>query len=306
MAFEDLDWASDANYPAGSESWSATPTRVAPSAGQQAAGVAPEDVLPAQWFNWLFGNIVEAGTTLEALVGDGTMQAAWENSEAATASPHINVGTDDLVVGTDGVPGLFKVNGNTNQVEVDGTVAAVSGAFSSTVAAVSGAFSSTLTAPLSGLSVTGGGSGTRALLFTAGVASDTPIASGSWTPAATVVTGAGVADVDLINTFGRYTRVGNIVSFAFHGTVQTAGWTSGLATMSIPLPISTTHASNDSLSATITMDNAASALADAGDGLRARGESGTDRVTLLMNFAAAFVAGSGSANIAVTGQYIVA
>ena len=303
MAFEDLDWASDANYPAGSESWSATPTRVAPSAGQQAAGVAPEDVLPAQWFNWLFGNIVEAGQALESR----GLQEAWDRAEAdGVTTPHLDVGTDDLVVGTDGVPGLFKVNGNTNQVEVNGTVAAVSGAFSSTVAAVSGAFSSTLTAPLSGLSVTGGGSGTRALLFTAGVASDTPIASGSWTPAATVVTGAGVADVDLINTFGRYTRVGNIVSFAFHGTVQTAGWTSGLATMSIPLPISTTHASNDSLSATITMDNAASALADAGDGLRARGESGTDRVTLLMNFAAAFVAGSGSANIAVTGQYIVA
>lgn len=46
-----LDWSSDANYPAGGETWSATPTKVAPSAGAVAAGFAPAAKPPAQWIN---------------------------------------------------------------------------------------------------------------------------------------------------------------------------------------------------------------------------------------------------------------
>lgn len=48
-------WSTDANYPAGSDPWSATPTRVEPDAGDKASGFDPGDKPPAQWFNWLLG-----------------------------------------------------------------------------------------------------------------------------------------------------------------------------------------------------------------------------------------------------------
>ena len=199
MAFEDLDWASDANYPAGSESWSAAPTRVAPSAGQQAAGVAPEDVLPAQWFNWLFGNIVESGQALESR----GLQEAWDRAEAdGVTTPHLDVGTDDLVVGTDGVPGLFKVNGNTNQVEVDGTVAAVSGAFSST------------------LSVGGN-----------------TISMPTGSPTLTAVTGAGATTGDITSGKARFMRVGATVSFGYFFRLDTSGYSTTGYTMNLAIPV---------------------------------------------------------------------
>ena len=201
MAFEDLDWASDANYPAGSESWSATPTRVAPSAGQQAAGVAPEDVLPAQWFNWLFGNIVEAGQALESR----GLQEAWDRAEAdGVTTPHLSVGTDDLVVGTDGVPGLFKVNGNTNQVEVDGTLTAVSGAFSST------------------LSVGGG-----------------PVQYGTWslTPAFDVA-GTSASSADIGDNSATYLRIGNVVSWALSMELDSTGYTASSYVFRFTPPVS--------------------------------------------------------------------
>lgn len=295
MAFADFDWATDANYPAGAATWSGTATKVAPSAGVQADGFAPEDQPPAQWINWLFNGIVTAGQALE-LRG---LQEAWAQSETnGDTTPHIDVGTQDFRVGTEGIPTLFKVDGVTNRVHIDGVLDTFDAAVSNEL---------TL-AGVSVLSITGAGSGgvQSALVQTSGVGGEIALSSGSWTPEATVVSGTGVDTGDLINTFGRWSRVGAIVTFAFHGQVQTGGWTSGLASMSIPLPVSTTHASNDSLSATFTTDNSGSALADSGDGLRAGGESGTDRITLLMNFSAAFVAGSGTANISVSGQYIVA
>ena len=208
MAFEDLDWASDANYPAGSESWSAAPTRVAPSAGQQAAGVAPEDVLPAQWFNWLFGNIVESGQALEAR----GLQEAWDRAEAdGVTTPHLSVGTDDLVVGTDGVPGLFKVNGNTNQVEVDGTVAAVSGAFSSTLS-------------VGGNTIT------------------VPITVPTGTPTLTAVVGAGATTGDIIAGKARFMRVGSTVSFGYFFSLDTSGYSTTWYGMNLAIPVASNFA----------------------------------------------------------------
>lgn len=49
-------WSSDVNFPAGADSWNATPTKVDPGAAQVAAGHEPEDMPPAQWLNWLLNN----------------------------------------------------------------------------------------------------------------------------------------------------------------------------------------------------------------------------------------------------------
>lgn len=55
----DPSWATDADYPAGSDPWSATPTRVEPSAGFSAAGFAPNTIPAAQHLNYLFGTHAE-------------------------------------------------------------------------------------------------------------------------------------------------------------------------------------------------------------------------------------------------------
>jgi hypothetical protein len=99
MPFNAINWATDANYPAGANTWSGTPTKVAPSAGVQADGFAPRDRPPAQWINWLFNSLVTSGQDLETLVGNATLQRAWDRSEAIGAATHINVGTQDLVIG---------------------------------------------------------------------------------------------------------------------------------------------------------------------------------------------------------------
>lgn len=53
-------WATDANYPAGSNPWNATPIKVEPSSGIKAAGHTPDTRPPPQWMNdW------------QNLVGDG-------------------------------------------------------------------------------------------------------------------------------------------------------------------------------------------------------------------------------------------
>lgn len=48
------DWSSTTNYPAGIQPWSGTPTKVEPSLASAQAGIAPDQQVPAQWFNWLF------------------------------------------------------------------------------------------------------------------------------------------------------------------------------------------------------------------------------------------------------------
>lgn len=45
-------WATDTNYPAGAEAWSATPIKVEPLSGDQAAGWTPRQKPPAQTLNW--------------------------------------------------------------------------------------------------------------------------------------------------------------------------------------------------------------------------------------------------------------
>jgi hypothetical protein len=52
-------WATDANYPAGADPWSGTPTRVEPSAPQKGTGNTPATRPPAQHHNWLQGFIAD-------------------------------------------------------------------------------------------------------------------------------------------------------------------------------------------------------------------------------------------------------
>jgi hypothetical protein len=63
------DWASDANFPAGSDPWSSQPTKDEPIAGVKATGFRPGRKLPAQWLNWLFGTIIESINGLEVALG---------------------------------------------------------------------------------------------------------------------------------------------------------------------------------------------------------------------------------------------
>src|SRR5574341_295905 len=45
-------WATDANYPANTQPWASSATKVQPSSGKQAEGWEPEEPPPAQYMNW--------------------------------------------------------------------------------------------------------------------------------------------------------------------------------------------------------------------------------------------------------------
>lgn len=206
MAFADFDWATDANYPAGAATWSGTATKVAPSAGVQADGFTPEDQPPAQWINWLFNGIIEAGQTLEALVGDGTLQKTFENSVVATVA-EIDPGTDSLDIA--GV--VFDADG--------------------------------MTIATGDLTVSNPPTLQSALVVapTTGAVSMTELSDGLWTPVIKAVTGTNVdiADFTGLGAAGTWSRVGEIVTFAFHATVDTTSW-SGTATFTVDLPVAGT------------------------------------------------------------------
>ena len=50
------DWATDANYPAGSDPWSGHVTKSAPSAGKVGTGLVPDTDLAAEEFNYVLAN----------------------------------------------------------------------------------------------------------------------------------------------------------------------------------------------------------------------------------------------------------
>lgn len=51
-----INWASDANYPAGSDAWSGQPNKVAPSAGKQATGQVPASAFPSPEYNYILNH----------------------------------------------------------------------------------------------------------------------------------------------------------------------------------------------------------------------------------------------------------
>lgn len=219
MAFADFDWATDTNYPAGSETWSATPVKVAPSAGVQADGFAPTDQPPAQWLNWLFNEIVTAGQALE-LAGQALelrgLQAAWDQSEMnGDTTPHIDVGTEDLVIGGTANADLFKVQNSTQGATARNL--AVTQDFT-----VSGESSLSYSG---GIFLPGGTAAHRLLAKDAsGQVVEYQGVSGAWTPSVASVYGTGVVSGDVSTTAGHYQRIGNVVMFTMRFVLDTTGW----------------------------------------------------------------------------------
>ena len=295
MAFSDLDWASDANFPAGADSWSATPTRVAPTVGQQAAGAAPEDVLPAQWFNWLFGELVDAGIVVEAAVGDGALQHAYDQSVSlGQASPHIDISADFLRVGapTPAVPMLVMDEASNNVF------------FGADVDIYTG---KTLTVPaVNKLLITGAGaSTTTALTQTAGVGGEIAIAAGVWSPATNATASSGIgADyaTDFTSSNASYTRFGKIVTFAMTFVLDATGWaTASPYVFHFTPPVASNFASTDEVQGNVTGTSAAGAGIVPANSFLGLNTS-TDKI--LVNFATTGTL-DGSYTIDVTGQYQV-
>lgn len=232
MAFADFEWATDTNYPAGSETWSATPVKVAPSAGVQADGFAPTDRPPAQWINWLFNGIVTAGQALETAVGDGSLQHAWERSEfLGSSTPHLDITGSYLRVGA-AIPAIPMIVVN----EAGGDVF-----FGADLDLYTG---KTLTLPsAAALLVTGAGAGGRpkALIQTSGVGGETNLESGSFTPTIDSVSGTGVGPTtgDVSSPTGRYQRIGQTVFYTMRFLLDTTSW-SGVCSVRFDLPVSGT------------------------------------------------------------------
>src|SRR6187402_1501439 len=73
-------WATDANYPAGANPWSATPTRVVPSAGVAAAGFRPKQKPPAQILNYQLGKTGDDLTSLARLAAHSALRT-WAHGD---------------------------------------------------------------------------------------------------------------------------------------------------------------------------------------------------------------------------------
>src|SRR5699024_6810415 len=90
------EWATDNNYPAGSDPWSGKPTRVQPLSTTIAQGFVPGRVPPAEWFNWLFGTLFDESndqdTRLAAIeAAKVTIQEAFDASVAAGNNPTLKL-----------------------------------------------------------------------------------------------------------------------------------------------------------------------------------------------------------------------
>ena len=288
MAFADFDWATDTNYPAGSETWSATPTKVAPSAGVQADGFAPTDQPPAQWINWLFNGIITAGQDLETAAGDGSLQHAWERSETlGSSTPHIDITGSFLRVGaaTPAIP-MIVVNEAGGEVFFGADLDLYTG--------------KTLTLPsVAALLVTGAGAGGRpkALIQTSGVGGETNLESGAFTPTISATTGSGVASGDFTSMSGHFARVGQVVFFSIEAVVNTTGWTAGVGgTATFDLPVSGT------ISGTVAAPVVPAIFAD-WDGLFLENGAGNTSIRLIATCSASV---GGSRFISASGSYLLA
>jgi hypothetical protein len=241
MPFNAINWATDVNYPAGADTWSGTPTKVAPSAGVQADGFAPRDRPPAQWINWLFNSLVTSGQDLETLVGNASLQRAWDRSQALGATnPHILLSPlTNFRVGSTVVPNALSVS-STDTVSVNRLVV-----------------QTTTDIPMNAgqFALTGAGVFNALLTHdTAGVVGDVRYSSGTWDPDPTGYTGSAGAG-DFTTRVGYFVRIGNIVTFSFSGTVVRTGWSTALThSFLIPLPVATTFAAGTNLIGTVTAD----------------------------------------------------
>ncbi|HEY4107233.1 MAG TPA: hypothetical protein VGM44_25210 [Polyangiaceae bacterium] len=81
-------YATDANFPAGSEDWSATPTRIAPLTAELASGVIPDQQYPAQYHNWLIGSAFDVVGNLARIAAHSALQN-WKRFDVPNASDAI-------------------------------------------------------------------------------------------------------------------------------------------------------------------------------------------------------------------------
>lgn len=100
------EWASDTNYPAGTDAWSATATKIEPTAGEKDTGATPLTGFGAQQFNWLLNNHgewinhldgINLGT--EYLLNDDFNGSTFTNNWASVA---VTAQVDDSAAGAFG------------------------------------------------------------------------------------------------------------------------------------------------------------------------------------------------------------
>lgn len=109
------EWSSDANYPAGSDAWSATPTKVEPTNGEKAVGAIPQTGFGAQQLNWLIANLGDWINHLDGL--DVTrVREDWVGKAIAssTADPIVNFSKWKITVGAGGGVGLVSTSDDYN------------------------------------------------------------------------------------------------------------------------------------------------------------------------------------------------
>lgn len=76
-------WATDANYPAGSEVWSGTATRVEPNAAQKGTGLVPATRPPAQFLNWIKGLLTDWVAYFAAII-DSNEEHTYQTPKTRT------------------------------------------------------------------------------------------------------------------------------------------------------------------------------------------------------------------------------
>lgn len=78
-------WATDANYPAGSDPWAGSPTKVAPTSGDQARGWTPNQEPSPQAFNWWKNLVGQWFTWLDDQTFNTFLgPAQWQPSSGST------------------------------------------------------------------------------------------------------------------------------------------------------------------------------------------------------------------------------
>src|SRR6185295_12739707 len=92
------DWATDANYPAGSDPWSGTPTKSAPDAGKIATGFVPDTDQAAEEVNWILANHAD---WINYLAGGGLL-SAYSQVTYLSASPSLHNSLNVTSVAEDG------------------------------------------------------------------------------------------------------------------------------------------------------------------------------------------------------------
>lgn len=98
---ENFSWATDDNFPAGSDPWSDQPNKLEPSAGMQSEGWHISEPISAQHENWKFHQLANTNEWLSSIqlvnwwnadmswvdentLGNPTQASPWGNSEGAT------------------------------------------------------------------------------------------------------------------------------------------------------------------------------------------------------------------------------